>query len=195
MTTSATLPSGTPVTEQLAAEVVRLFPLSAEARQLLQDQHRLLPYLRLLVEKRLYDDGVRLLPHALPKREAVWWACQCARSAVGEAALKAAEQWAIDPNEANRRAAYEAAERVGFGTPGGCAALAAFFSGGSIGPAHVAAIPPDPLLTAQMVVNALLLAAVASEPAQAPERYDEYLKQGIALASGVTRMPARSGTG
>src|SRR5262245_44734732 len=94
-----------------------------------------------LLEQEQYPRAVRLLAEALPKREAVWWACQCVRHAGGPelatlavAALRAAEQWAADPSEDNRRAAYTAAQPVGFGTPAGCAALAAFLSGGSLGP-------------------------------------------------------------
>ena len=30
-----------------------------------------------------YTDAVRFLAHALPKREAVWWACLCVRKAAG----------------------------------------------------------------------------------------------------------------
>ena len=31
-------------------------------------------YVALLMERELYPDAVRFLAHALPKREAVWWA-------------------------------------------------------------------------------------------------------------------------
>jgi hypothetical protein len=188
-----------PATEKAAAEVGRLCELGGEARQLLHDRHQVLPYLHLLMEKKLHEDAVRVLAHALPKREAVWWACQCARNVAGapalpgrEAPLTAAEAWVADPNESNRRAAYQAALRTEFGTPAGCAALAAFFSGGSLGPAKAPAIPPDPLLSAQMAANAALLAAVSSEPTRAPERYGQFLRQGILLARGVTQLPGVS---
>jgi hypothetical protein len=200
MTTTAPSPKPTAVTEKPAADIGRLVKLSPEARQLLQDQHRVLPYLHLLMENQLYEDGVRLLAHALPKREAVWWACQCARSVAGEypppdseAAVQAAETWAADPNDANRRAAYEAAKITGVGTPAGCAGLGAFFSGGSLGPADLPAIPPDPLLTAQMVVNTVLLAGIASEPVKALQRYDQFLRQGIQLAVGAMPWPGIAG--
>jgi hypothetical protein len=171
-------------------EICRLFALSAEAKQLLPEQNQLLPYLDLLMGKSLFEDGIRLLAHTLPKRAAVGWACQCVRSTAGAdpespavAALRSAEQWVTDPCEKNRRAAYAAGEKANLGTVAGCVALAAFMSGGSLGPADLPCIAPDPLLTAQMVVNAVLLAGVLSEPARAPERYHQFLTQGIRLAT------------
>jgi hypothetical protein len=187
-----------PVSEEPAADIGRLCELGSQARQQLQDGHSVVAYLQVLIETKLYEDGLRLLAHALPKREAVWWACQCAGSVAGEpalpdrdAALAAAEAWAVDPSDTNRRAAYQAATKAGFGTPAGCAALAAFFSGGSLGPPDQPAVPPPPLVTAQLVGNGVLLAGLASEPMRAPERYDQFLKQGLLLASGATALPGR----
>lgn len=37
-------------------------------------------FLRLLIEQGYYLDAIHYLAHALPKRDAVWWACLCARS-------------------------------------------------------------------------------------------------------------------
>src|ERR1035437_1844565 len=98
-------------------------------------------YLALLIDKALFADAVRFLAHALPKREAVWWGWFCARRAAGQnplpkikAALDAAEKWIAQPNEEKRRDAMAAAQVAGFGTAAGCAALAAFLSGGSLAP-------------------------------------------------------------
>src|SRR5918993_1455715 len=73
----------------------------------------------------------------------------CARFASGAnppapilAALNAAEAWAADPTEENRRAAMPVAEAVGFATPAGCAAVSAFWSGGRPRPPHPPPLPP-----------------------------------------------------
>jgi hypothetical protein len=55
-------------------------------------------------------DAIAFCAYLLPRREAVWWACQCVRAiqgdAVGEdAAMKAAEAWVRDPEESMQRAA------------------------------------------------------------------------------------------
>jgi hypothetical protein len=182
------------VTAKTAAEVCKHFPLDEEAKKLLRDGLTPAQFLTALIEKQQFPDAVRFLAHALPKREAVWWACLCARAVAGSnlpppiaAALQAAEKWVVDPSEENRRAAMPAAEAAEFKTPAGCAAVAAFWSGGSLGPPNVPAIPPGEYLTAHGVAGAVMLAAVQSEPEKAPEKYRKFLAQGIEVANGVNR--------
>src|SRR4051812_7753624 len=154
-----------------AAEVCKRFEPGEIALGLLRDEMPPRPYLESLIEKEQFPDAARFLAHALPKREAVWWACLCARKVAGAdppapifAALKAAEAWVADPSEENRRAALPAAETAGYGTPAGCAAAAAFWSGGSLGPPDLPAIPPAEHLSAHGAACSVMLAAVASEP-------------------------------
>jgi hypothetical protein len=110
------------------------------------------------------------------------------------AALQAAEKWAADPSDDNRRAAYPASEAATLGTPAGCAALAAFFSGGSLAPPNVTAVPPKEGLTAKVVGGALLLASVLTEPQKAPEKQQRFLALGLEVANGANRwkeVPAK----
>ncbi len=181
------------VTASTAREVCQHFPLSDEAKPLLRDGLTPAQYLGALMEKQLHLDAIRLLAHALPKREAVWWACVCARSVLGNgppevtAALQAAEKWVADPSEENRRASQRAAEAAGMGNPAGCAAMACFWSSGSLAPPNVPAVPPAEHLTGHGVAGSVLLAAVASEPAKAPERYKQFLAWGQEVGDGVHR--------
>src|SRR4051794_12228908 len=86
--------------------------------------------------------AARLAAHGLPKREAVWWACMCARGVPGpslpepaHAALVAAEAWVRKPdNDDLRRAAWDAAQRTDFRSPEAWSAVGAFWSGGSMSP-------------------------------------------------------------
>src|SRR5215217_9597163 len=98
-------------------------------------------FIALLLERELHADAVRFLAHGLPRREAVWWAWVCARKVAGaepappiKAALDATERWIIQPSEEHRRQALQFGEAADFGTPAGCAALAAFMSTGSLAP-------------------------------------------------------------
>jgi hypothetical protein len=143
-----------------------------------------------------FPDAIRLVAQNLPKRQAVWWACLCARKVAGAspadetlAALDAAETWVIDPSEENRRAALPAAEAVGYGTAAGCAAAAAFWSGGSLAPPNVPPVPPGEHLTAHGAASAVMLAAVAREPEKAPEKSREFLRLGVEIAEGAHPWP------
>jgi hypothetical protein len=168
--------------------------LSAEARPWLRDGQTPRQFLDQLVEQKLNVDAIRFLAHVLPKREAVWWASLCVRSVAGPnppsevtAALQAAEQWVMEPKEENRRKALAAAEAAGLGTPAGCTAVSAFWSGGSLGPANLPAIPPGEHLTARGVSGAVLLATVLAEPEKAAEKASRFLAQGIGVADGSNR--------
>jgi hypothetical protein len=182
------------VEARTAAEVCKRFPLGEDAKKLLRDGQTPRQFLDALLERQEYPDAARFLAHALPKREAVWWACLCARAAHGAgapakaaAALQAAEKWVADPSEDNRRAAMAAAEAAELGTPAGCAAVAAFWSGGSLAPPNVPAVPPGEHLTAHGVAGAVLLAAVLTQPEKAAERYRQFFTLGVEVASGANR--------
>lgn len=182
------------VTAKTAAEVCKHFTPGDEAKPLLRDGQTPKQLFDLLLEKKLHLDAIRLLAAALPKREAVWWACQCARQAHGTnpppkvaAALAAAEKWVADPSEENRRAAQAAAEAAEMKTPAGCAAMAAFWSGGSLGPPHVPTVPPGEQLTGHGVSGAVMLAAVLKEPEKAAEKHRTFLDLGVNVANGTNR--------
>lgn len=184
----------TRVAAQKAQDIARRFSLGDDARELLGEGLTPRQYLDLLLEKQQFPDATRFLAHGLPKQEAVWWACLCARQTQGAnpapkatAALQAAEQWVKDPSEDNRRAALPAAEAADFGTPAGCAAIAAFWSGGSMGPPNVPTIPPGEYLTALAVAGVVMLAAVLTEPERAPDKFRRFLTLGIEVANGSER--------
>lgn len=187
------MPSGplTKVTVKNAAEICARFELGDAARALVKPGQTPAQFLDQLLDKQLSTDAVKFLSHALPKRESVWWACSCVKLAAtasadpkSTAALRAAEKWVADPTEENRQAAMPAAEAARFGTPAGCAALAVFFSGGSLGPSNVAAIPPAETLTGDAVSGAIMMAAVIDPPQKAPERYRSFLNRGVEIANG-----------
>jgi hypothetical protein len=78
-----------------------------------------------------------------------------------------------------------AAEAAGVGTPAGCAGIAAFFSGGSMGPPGTPVVPPGPLLTAKSVAASIILAAVTTEPDKADEKFTAFLDQGIDVVNRI----------
>jgi hypothetical protein len=150
-----------------------------------------------LVESGLYLDAIDFLAHALPKREAVWWACLGVRHALGAdlppkefAALKAAVEWVLEPDEPKRRAAQAAGEAADFGTAAGCAALAVYGSGGSLTPPDLPEVPPEPFMTAKAVSGSLAMASVQGDPSTIPALQRELIELGWAIAAGRTVCPA-----
>lgn len=165
--------------------------LDEEAKALLAPGLTPGQYFDLLVAGRHYPDAVRFLARALPKREATWWACLAVRRSLGEnstaeqaKAVEAAEQWVYKPSEEHRRLCHAAAEAAGFDNPASWAAMAAFWSSGSMAPPNVPAVPPAEHFTGQAVAGAVMLSAVLSEPEKAEEKYRLFLEQGIDIACG-----------
>jgi len=137
------------------------------------------------------SDAVPFLAYALPKREAVWWACLSARSALDEgaaaetrAALEAAEAWVYRPTDENRRAAFARAEAAKFNSPSAWAAVGAFWSGGSMAPPDAPAVPPPAHLTGVAVSGAITLAAVMKDPETADEKRLRYIEIAVDIANG-----------
>ena len=197
--TLPTTPTSAPVAytpqaspKRTAAEIVTAAELGDEVLQLLNsDDVRGGPreLLAVMSAKELFPQAVRFLAHALPRRECVWWAWVCARKATSaeapaavRAALDATERWIVQPTEDNRRAAMQHAYAADLGTPAGCAALAAFFSGGSMGPPQAPPVPPGEFMTAKAAAGGISLAAVAKEPERAAERFREFLGLGLEVA-------------
>jgi hypothetical protein len=143
-----------------------------------------------LIQASLVTDAARLVAHALPKREAVWWACMCARAteaapAPADAeALTAAETWVRKPEEPNRRQAMAKAEAAGFRTPEAWAAIGAFWSGGSMAPEGQPVVPPGDHLTGLAVAGAVSLAAVRKQPEKADATLRAFLASALDIAGG-----------
>jgi hypothetical protein len=174
------------------AAIADVAEMSEGALLLLKPDLHPLDYVSQLMEKKLYPDAVRFLAHALPKREAVWWAWMCARRTSGEnpppkikASLGATEKWIAQPTDENRRAAMDAAEAADFGTAAGCAGLGAFFSGDSLAPPGALPVPPGEYLTAKAVSGAVIFAAMGGEPEEAPEKFRSFVAQAVDVTSRI----------
>ena len=186
------------VTARTAAEVCGRFDIGEEAKSLLRPELSPGQYLEVLKEKNRFPAAIQFLAFALPKPEAVWWACRCAREGAGSApppasvaALQAAEKWVANPTDENRRATMPLAQTAGLATAAGAAALAAFVSGGSLGPANNPPVPPAETLTAQAVSGAVLVAAVQKEAEKVFEKFRRFLTLGIEVANGTNRWDVR----
>jgi hypothetical protein len=138
-------------------------------------------------------EASRLIAHAMPRREAVWWACMCARHTrpddilAGDiAALEAAELWVRKPTDENRRAAFAVAQESGFRTAEAWACVAAFWSGDSMAPLGQPVVPPAPNLTGMAVAGSVALASVRGRPALQITRMKAFLDSARDIANGGT---------
>ncbi len=159
-----------------AAEIAKSAGLNGESLALGNENSTVLEFLTGLANAERLTDALNFAAFALPTSAAVSWACGCVRSAGGDAsradadALAAAETWAEDPTETNRRAAMQAAERLNFETPACWCALAAFWSGGSLAPPEAPSVPPQPDMSPKALSGALAMASVLAEPERAHEK-------------------------
>lgn len=165
--------------------------IGEQAVALLQNNPTTADYLHQLIALKLYPDAVRFLAHALPKREATWWACLAARHGLNYKtspneikAIELAEAWVYKPTEENRKLTLPAADATEYKTAASWAAIAAFWSGDDISPVPEAIIPPDEKLFAKAVVGAVMLAATQGEANKVNDNYQLFLQQGINIASG-----------
>ena len=175
----------------VAAELLKHFELSDEARPFADRSAAPARFIEQMMERGCFHDAVKFLAHGLPRREAVWWACLAARhtlptesDAIHEAAVVAAESWATRPNEENRLVAKQLAEKTAFKSAASWAATSAWWSSGSMAEPGQPEVPPPPFLYAQAVASAICLAAVLPDPLNANQRYQRYLSQGLDLARG-----------
>jgi hypothetical protein len=136
-------------------------------------------------------EAVRVLAHALPKRESVWWACMCATATApsdlpeaDQRAQQNAEQWVRRQTDDLRQAAMECAETGGCLTAEAWTGIAAFWSGDSIAPPGQPPIAPLPHQAGSAVAAAVSLAAVRGDGKQYPERLRRFLGSGRDIASG-----------
>jgi hypothetical protein len=178
------------VTARTAAELLTDLDIEEPARSLLRNGATPPQFLQALVEKSMTDDAVKFLARALPKREAIWWGCQCAKAVVDntaspeeQAALRAAEKWTQDPSDDNRRAAMTAAN-ASAGGPGKFVACAVFFSGGSLAPANCPVVVPPENVTGKFVAGAVVLASVMREPQKKAEKITKFVTQGVEIGNG-----------
>src|SRR5918993_3332592 len=94
-----------------AAEIAGNIKLGGRARKLLGPELSPGAFLKALVEGHHHADAIRFMAHSMVAREAVWWACLCARHPetrplpeAEHAALRAAVRWVLEPTRDHQQA-------------------------------------------------------------------------------------------
>jgi hypothetical protein len=166
-----------------------------EAKALLSNGVSTKDFIALLVQKEMFKDGLKLLAHLLPKREAVGWGCLCVKHALAEQKVQppeiqiAVERWVAAPSEENRWAAKQLADEEEPRTASGLLAMGAFLAGPSLAaPHHPQPVPPPEKLTSVMVANAVLIAGIGKEPKKAKEKYAVFMQKGTNLLARMQQQ-------
>ncbi|OED39517.1 hypothetical protein AB833_15095 [Chromatiales bacterium (ex Bugula neritina AB1)] len=176
----------------LSAESVCLdIDISVQANALLHKGLSPSDYFVILLESDLTYDAVRFLARGLPRREAVWWSFLSAeryyKKVSGnrvDCALNLIEQWVYQPDEDKRYQAYYYAEELENDGPGYWAAMAVFWSGGSMTPLNSTPIATPDYLCSQAVAGAVMLAGLDKSGNGSNSEYAYIIKQGLAIANG-----------
>lgn len=148
-------------------------------------------YINKLIDKEYYADSIIFLAHGLPKREAIWWACLCAKVITNKntkaddiASLSMAEKWVYEPDDKKRRMCGTLAEKGDYKTAQNWAAAAVFWSGGSITKEDDPAMEPAPYLYAHAVSGAILNAVGMSDSDDIDAQFQQFIKHGLNIADG-----------
>jgi hypothetical protein len=170
------------------AAICERFRLTKPAAALLSGELLPAEFAAALLEHGHAVDAIRFTAHALAPRDGIWWACQCARKSMGtettpeeESAIAAAERWVTELSDETRRAAFVAANAAGLGTAAGSAALAVFYTGGSLTPPDAPPVAPAEFAAAPLVGGSVILATIQSDPAKTAELMKAYVAQGMAF--------------
>jgi hypothetical protein len=196
-------------------------PTAKPANKLSNDLGRLLPHLQLddhgratlagclgsiealdrLEKAGFLIEATRLIAHALPSREAVWWACACSRHTAAAGAnlaaeaqvREAAEEWVRKPTDEHRRSAMKQAETAGISSAEAWAAVGVFWSGDSMAPPEAPKVPPQPHFTGLAVAGSVALAACRGPASRRDARLQRFLGSAKdIMAGGAGRLDAET---
>ena len=177
-----------------ARQIFDAFPSARRVISLAPSEEAPLAFARKLAHSKRPIEAIAFCAYLLPRREAVWWACQCVRAIEGRAvtndpALGAAEAWVREPDETTQRAALLAGDSGRRGAPPILLARAAGWSGGNIALKEGRVIRAQPNMTAKAVYAAVGLAIAKAAAARQGELMVACVEAGIRFAEGGDAKP------
>ena len=152
-----------------------------------------LEFVALLMEKALFPDAVRFIAHALPKREAVWWAMGV-RAARGRRESAAEDQGARSTPPRNGSPSrtkttggrpWPPPKRPNWAPRPDAPDWRHFSAAAAWRRPKRRRCRPGEFLAAKAVSGAVIFAAVAKEPEKAPEKFRSFVAQGVEVTNRV----------
>jgi hypothetical protein len=170
-----------------AQQVFDAFPKVTAEIDLRPTEEPPLDFARKLLARAHRFDAIVYTACLLPRREGVWWGCQCVRALRGtvvDDALLAAEAWVREPEEAQRRAALEIAASGDTGVATTWLAFAAGHSGGSVTAEGSLPVRASPDATAINLKAAVILAIVERPMTETSGWIKACVEAGLRFADG-----------
>ena len=174
-----------------ARDVVDLDNLTDESLELLTDDIGPEAYIMELAAAGQWMDANRTLASSLPRREAAWWGCMCAREMQivqsekdEQLALSAAEKWVHDPTSERRAIAFQMAQESKSNSTGTLCALAVAFSEPALPLADDQELEVDSNQFPTMILGVILMAATEDGDDQMNVQLEKFLKVGEKIAMG-----------
>jgi hypothetical protein len=180
-----------------ARQVFEAFPNAAKVIQMRPGDEPPIDFLRTLLSRAHRFDAVTFAAFLLPRREAVWWGCQCVRAmsdGKADETLTAAEAWVRDPEQSPQRAAQALWEAGDKRAPTTWLAMAAGQSGGNVAPENAPPRRALPHMTAVGVKCAVILAIAEKPSRDQPAWISACVEAAIRFAEGgdaKVRAPAQ----
>lgn len=176
---------------QDSAKLLSYFDLSDEAEQVIDSKDSPIAVIEALKKAELNIDLASFFAHALPMREAIWWATQ-ATSLRGKDFSEQENQiivksanWVKQPNEAVRRQLEQLIKPLPNQSAAKWVGQAVFWSGqGSIAPVDNPVVMPADFLHAKAVAGAVNTAAALPEWSGSKTYYKQVFDMALDLAHG-----------
>ncbi|GGB82478.1 hypothetical protein GCM10011352_05380 [Marinobacterium zhoushanense] len=170
--------------------ILQRFELSDEAAAVVAGEMTPTQIIEALQANGLFIDLVNFFCHALPMREAIWWACLALELRASDwtpeqqRAIADSKRWVQEPDEAKRRLAERQAETLGRQCAPGWLAQAVFWNGsGSLGESGQPVVLPPDFLYAKAAAGAINTAALIPEW----QGYEQYCRQVISMGLDLAR--------
>lgn len=145
-------------------------------------------FLKGLMAQGKIEDAVTYCAYLLPRREAVWWACGCVRSLLGEipqaraAGLLAAETWVAEPEDELRQKALDIGTAGDSNDPVTWLALAAGWAGGFQVSNPKRQVPMPQYMTARAARVAVITSLVVAKRHHRLDRLPPCIAEAVKLA-------------
>lgn len=179
------------VNSDKVVDVIDVETLEAESLELLDPGMSPERFIGKLSSANQWADAISVLTSALPKREAIWWACRCAEEMELMAtnkweamALKAAEKWAFKPTPENRQDAFMQAQKSDSPSAGTLACMAVVFTEDKLELGDDQVVEFDASKFVGIAKAVILISASEKKGEQYTEALKQFMLKGEHIARG-----------